>query len=59
MEENGARNIGYTEGKLLTNMRWDFISKPRYTNVVAWLESDENDLPHDELSNVPKDKVKF
>jgi hypothetical protein len=57
--ENGTRDIGYTKGRLLTTLRWDFLAKPRYTNVVAWLESEGSDLRHDELSDVPKDEVRF
>ncbi len=42
----------------LTPTGWLFGRSPHYTNVVAWLESDSS-LSRDELSNVPKDRIRF
>jgi hypothetical protein len=52
-----GHDIEYSEAEL-TPHGWRFCGTPRYTNVVAWLESDRS-LSRDELSKVPKDEIRF
>ena len=49
-------SIGYGSATL-TAGGWAFSSRPEYTSVVAWLESDRR-LTREELSNVPKTSIR-
>jgi hypothetical protein len=51
-------DIDYAKAKL-SRAAWVFSTKPPYSKVVAWLEPDNFSPSRDELSRVPKDKIKY
>jgi hypothetical protein len=55
--DDSSHDIGYAKATLTTS-GWTFSGTPEYTRIVAWLESDR-DLSRSEVSNVPKDRVRF
>ena len=53
----GAYDLEY-ESATRTEQGWEFSGTPRFTRVVAWLESDDV-LNREELVHVPKDNLRF
>ena len=54
---DGAYDLEY-ESATLTEQGWDFAGTPRFTRVVAWLDSEQR-LYKEELSRIPKDSLRF
>jgi hypothetical protein len=53
----GTGDIGYGRAKLTTS-GWRFPAKPKFSKVVAWLESDRS-LTWQQVRDVPKGGIRF